>query len=214
MDSTEKDNTNLKYFEQFAEQNKLVAEGLNELNELTMYLEYLGVEVKCLFNPFLARGLEIYTGSIYEIFLTDQSIKSSIGSGGRYDNAIGGMIGTNENFSTVGISFGLDVIYTALPKNSDNNKLKLEPDIDYYVVPMNTEKESLAVARFYRSLGYTVEIEMSGKKLRKVLDRANKKNITFVIIIGDEEVKRNQVKIKDMNLGKEWYEDFRFNSLE
>ncbi len=104
----------VSYFKSFAPGNEEVSEGLKELNELESYLSILGINQQCVFNPFLARGLEIYTGTIYEIFLTNQSIKSSIGSGGRYDQAIGGLIGTGENYSTVGISFGLDVIYTAI----------------------------------------------------------------------------------------------------
>ena len=111
---TAEDNASSGYFEPLSERNQQIKQGVAELKELESYLEFLGVDKQCTFNPFLARGLEIYTGTIYEIFLSDKSIKSSIGSGGRYDNAIGGLIGTNESFSTVGISLGLDVIYTAL----------------------------------------------------------------------------------------------------
>src|SRR5699024_7123959 len=89
---TDKDNANLSYFELHTKQNDNVRQGLQELKELESYLEYLGFEQQCVFNPFIARGLEIYTGTIYEIFLADQSLKSSIASGGRYDNAIGGLI--------------------------------------------------------------------------------------------------------------------------
>src|SRR5690606_7409915 len=87
---TNDDNSSLSYFKSFAEKNEEVKQGLHELRELESYLEFLNIKEQCVFNPFLARGLEIYTGTIYEIFLSDQSIKSSIGSGGRYDNAIGG----------------------------------------------------------------------------------------------------------------------------
>ena len=114
----DENNITFNYFETYANQNEQVREGLNELKELDSYLDYLSVDKQCVFNPFLARGLEIYTGTIYEMFLSDQTIKSSIGSGGRYDNAIGGLLGTNEIYSTVGISFGLDVIYTAI-RNSE-----------------------------------------------------------------------------------------------
>src|SRR5699024_11148232 len=126
---TDENNSSFSYFESFSNQNEQVRQGLDELRELASYLEILGINNQCVFNPFLARGLEIYTGTTYEIFLSDQSIKSSIGSGGRYDNAIGGLIGTNENFSTVGISFGLDVIYTAM--STSNKELKENPSVDY-----------------------------------------------------------------------------------
>ncbi|RXI96672.1 histidine--tRNA ligase [Anaerobacillus alkaliphilus] len=198
--------TSYTYFEPFSRRNSLVKEGLAELMELDSYLELLGINTQCVFNPFLARGLEIYTGTIYEIFLADQTIKSSIGSGGRYDNAIGGLLGTNENFSTVGISFGLDVIFTAMNKGKEQ-RVSL---IDYYVVPINTEKESLLLARDLRRKGYKVEFELGGKKLGKALDKANKENYQKVIIVGEDEVKQNQYKIKDMNTGEETVESFRF----
>ncbi|WP_455771345.1 histidine--tRNA ligase [Sutcliffiella horikoshii] len=202
-------NSSFSYFEAFAEKNEEVRQGLNELKELESYLEYLAVEKQCVFNPFLARGLEIYTGTVYEIFLADLSIKSSIGSGGRYDNAIGGLIGTNEEFSTVGISFGLDVIYTAM--NSTVKEVKENPYVDYYIVPIGTKKESLLIANYLRNKGYKVEFEMSNKKLGKALDKANKEKIRNVVIIGEDEVRNNQFKIKDMFSGDERTEAYSFN---
>lgn len=198
---TDENNTSFSYFESYSNQNGKVRQGLNELKELEFYLEFLKVEKLCVFNPFLARGLEIYTGTIYEIFLTDQSIKSSIGSGGRYDNAIGGLIGTNESFSTVGISFGLDVIYTAIRTSTE--EMKENPYVDYYIIPLGTQKESLLVANYLRKQGYKVEYEMSNKKLGKALEKANKEKIRYVIIIGENEVENNQFKIKDMFTGDE-----------
>ncbi|MEE3952787.1 histidine--tRNA ligase [Peribacillus frigoritolerans] len=206
---TEKNNTSYCYFEPFSAQSEQVKQGLEELKELETYLEFLGVNKQCIFNPFLARGLEIYTGTIYEIFKSDKTIKSSIGSGGRYDNAIGGLIGTNENFSTVGISFGLDVIYTAL--NTSKETILENPNVDFYVIPINTQKESLLVARYLRNKGYNVEYEIGNKKIGKALDKANKENFRNVIIIGEDEVKNNQFKIKDMFSGEERIESFVFN---
>jgi histidyl-tRNA synthetase len=206
---TDEGNSSFSYFESYSEQNEEIRKGLNELKELESYLEFLSVNKKCVFNPFLARGLEIYTGTIYEIFLSDQSIKSSIGSGGRYDNAIGGLIGTTENFSTVGISFGLDVIYTAMSKSE--KEYKKNPNVDYYIVPLGTQKESLLVANYLRNKGYKVEYEMSNKKLGKALDKANKEKIRNVIIIGEDEVKNNEFKVKDMFSGDERIELFQFN---
>ena len=201
-------NKDLEYFEQYAKDNETLKQGIDELKELISYIKYLNLENNCFFNPFLARGLEIYTGTIYEIFLTNQSVKSSIGSGGRYDNAIGGLIGTNQVFSTVGISFGLDVIYTAMNLIGKGNLV--ESEIDYYVVPINTHRESLLVASYLRQAGNNVEFEMGNKKLSKALERANKENVRYVIIIGEDEVRNNQYKVKDMVSGDERVESFIF----
>lgn len=205
----DENNTGFAYYEPFLTNNPLIQSGLEELKELEAYLEYLNVKTKCIFNPFLARGLEIYTGTIYEIFLTDQTLKSSIGSGGRYDNAIGGLLGTDETFSTVGISFGLDAIYTSLKLQADKRDVDVST-IDYYVIPLHTLKQSLAVASDLRKKGYKVELEMGNKKIGKALDKANKEKVHNVIIIGEEEVKNNQYKVKDMITGEERMEAFSY----
>jgi histidyl-tRNA synthetase len=203
---TDEDNTSLDYFEPYASRNELVKKGLEELQELMTIIKYLGIAGKCIFNPFLARGLEIYTGTIYELFLTDGSIKSSIGSGGRYDNAIGGLLGTDETFSTVGISFGLDVIYAAI----DGKKPATESGLDYYVIPRGMQKEALLLANGLRADGCKVECEMSSKKLGKLLAKANKEGVRNVIIIGEDEVKEHRYKVKDMVTGEEKVFSYKF----
>ena len=66
--------------------------------------------------------------------------------------------------------------------------------MDYYIIPLGTQKESLLVANYLRNQGYKVEYEMSNKKLGKALEKANKEKIRYVIIIGENEVKNNQLK--------------------
>ncbi|MCR6109186.1 histidine--tRNA ligase [Bacillus sp. A301a_S52] len=203
-------NNDLTYFKNVAEKNETFTQGLEELEALSTYLTYLNVDDKCLFNPFLARGLDIYTGTVYEVFLTDNSITSSIGSGGRYDRAIGGLIGDNDIFPTVGLSFGLDVIYTALKERGSDERAESE----YLVLPVtsSTTKEALAVAQFLRTKGYQANIEMSGRKLSKVMERANKDNIRYVVVIGEDEVRRGMMNVKDMSTGKTQLKAFDYAS--
>jgi len=207
---TDEKNKTIDYFESYTKLNNNIEQGVNELKALESFLAYLNISEQCMFNPFLARGLEIYTGTIYELFLVDQTIKSSIGSGGRYDNAIAGLLGTNQSFSTVGISFGLDVIYTAISlKDSAVIEASL---LDYYIIPMNTLMESLLVATRLRQKGYKVELDMSKKKIGKALDRANSEGIRNVIIIGENEVELNQLTVKNMETGETRVEPFQFSS--
>lgn len=207
---TDQNNRDYNYFEFYEEQSALVSQGLKELKELDKYLSYLNVADKCVFNPFLARGLDIYTSTIYEVFLCDRSIKSSIASGGRYDNAIGGLAGTDGQLPTVGISFGLDVIYTYLSGQVDHTPER--SSIDYYIVPLNKKKEALLVANMLRKDGYKVECELNDRKVGKALDKANKEDIPNVIIIGENEVKDNAFNIKNMFTGEEKQMDFSFNN--
>lgn len=194
----------LAYFVQYEE--PLIQEGLAEVLELEHYLDMLGITESCLFNPLLARGLEIYTGTIYEIFVRDGRIKSSIGSGGRYDNAIGGLLGGTEKFATVGISFGLDVIFTAMMLGKQKNP---QAPIDIYIIPINTIAESLVLAKALRKED-RVEVELSGKKIRKAMDKANRENIPFVIVLGEEEVTQGQYILKNMHTGDSSIKRFVF----
>lgn len=194
----------LAYFVQYEE--PLIQEGLAEVLELERYLNMLGITESCLFNPLLARGLEIYTGTIYEIFVRDGRIKSSIGSGGRYDNAIGGLLGGTEKFATVGISFGLDVIFTAMMLGKQKNP---QAPIDIYIIPINTIAESLVLAKVLRK-EHRVEVELSGKKIRKAMDKANRENIPFVIVLGEEEVTQGQYILKNMHTGDSSIKRFVF----
>lgn len=189
----------LAYFEQYRMENEFIQQGYEELTELLDYLQALNISERCVFNPFLARGLEIYTGTIYELFLKDGAIKSSIGGGGRYDNAIGGLIGSEEKISTVGISFGLDVIYTALEQRENNAAQAL---VDIFIIPLNTEKEAMRLAWQLRQEGNRVEVELSGKKLRKAMEKANRENIRKVIILGENEIQSGRYELKDMLTGE------------
>ncbi|WP_301172283.1 histidine--tRNA ligase [Brevibacillus nitrificans] len=180
--------------------SELAQEGVQELKQLFTYLQGSQVTGKVRFQPFLARGLGIYTGTVYEIFLQDQSIPSSIGSGGRYDRIIGQFLGDGREYPAVGISFGLDVILTALTlKPLEIN----ERSADLLVVPMGTEALSLGLANRLRLAGIKTELELSGRKLKKALDYANKEQIPFVLIYGENEVEKGAVVLRDMRKGDE-----------
>ncbi len=197
----------IEYYQQLAENEETIKQGLEEYYELKSYIKRLGLEQHCVFNPFLARGLEIYTGTIYEIFLTDKKIKSSIGSGGRYDNAIGGLIGSQQTYATVGISFGLDVILSALLLE----KIEIEDaKLDYYIIPIGRPLEAFLVAKTLRDKGFKVELELGKKKLAKALEKANKEGAKKVVILGDDEVAGNTYKVRDMETGAEWMEKHNY----
>lgn len=193
------DDNPLEYFRNNCS-NQMINEGVKELQELGAYLDAMGIAPKTRLNPFLARGLDIYTGTVYEIFLCDGSITSSVGGGGRYDRIIGGFLDNGIEYPAVGISFGLDVIYTAL---SMQNKDRFKSPVEFYIIPMGTEVESMKLAQEIRHSGFCADIEMTGRKLRKSLDYANKEGIPYVIIMGEEELKSQTVKLKDMINAKE-----------
>ncbi len=173
--------------------NIKIKEGLEEINNLTSILKELGYDSICNFSSSLARGQNYYTGNVFEVYEKNGKIKGSIGAGGRYDNMITNFIDDGNSYPAVGISFGLSSIYELLKETSieDNN-------LDFYIIPINTEVESLKLANKLRNLGFKVDIEMQKKKLKKSLDYANKEKIKYVIILGEDEVQNNKIIIKDM----------------
>ncbi|ERI89509.1 anticodon binding domain protein, partial [Clostridiales bacterium oral taxon 876 str. F0540] len=180
--------------------NELIRQGLKELDELIYYVEASNIKDICRFSPCLARGLEIYTGTVFEIFLADGSISSSLSGGGRYDKIIGAFLNNGGEYPAVGITFGLDVIHLALEhKNIERNM----PAAQVYIIPLDTDSLSLNLATRLRRQGIPTDIEMNKRKLRKSLEYAGKQGIPFVIIVGEDEVKRGKVRIKNMKDGFE-----------
>lgn len=179
--------------------NIKIIKGLEELNNLTNYLKQLNLDKICYFTPSLARGQNYYTGNVFEVFDKKERIKGSIGAGGRYDKMITEFINDGKEYPAVGISFGLSTIYEILKDNSINNI----SETDIYIIPMDTEIESIKLANRLRNLNYNVEIDMLKRKLKKSLDYANKVKIPYVIILGETEVTEKKFKLKNMYTGEE-----------
>lgn len=179
-------------------ENETLKKGIEELTELEKFLKGLNIDAYCIFDPSLARGQDYYTGNVFEVYEKNGKITGSIGGGGRYDNMITDFINDKESYPAVGISFGLTSIFELLKDKALNNNL-----YDLYIIPMDTEIESLILANKLRNKGIKVIVEMNHKKIKKAYSWANKNNIPYVTVIGDEEIKNQSIKIKDMNNSKE-----------
>lgn len=192
------DELNSKYLNS---DNKFIKDGLNELNELNTYIVNLGLQEICTFSSSLARGQNYYTGNVFEVYEKNNKISGSIGGGGRYDNMITNFIDDGNLYPTVGISFGLSSIYELL---KDEQKVSNQAQIDIFIISMNEPVASLKVASELRKLGYKVEIDTSNKKIKKLFEYANKENIKYVIVLGEDEIKNEKFRIKDMFNRKEF----------
>lgn len=171
--------------------NDSFIKGKEEIKELFNYLTNLGI-TECRFTPYLARGLEIYTGTVFEVFDKKQRITSAIGGGGRYDKIITNFINDGNIYPAVGISFGIVPICEILKEETE------ESLYDILIVPMNTNLETLKLANKLREENIKVLIEMNNRKLKKVLESADKNNIPYVIVVGENEVNNEYIEIKDM----------------
>ena len=176
--------------------NETLAEGIQELETLKQYISELGLLEYVQFSPSLARGQEYYTGTVYEVYVKDGSITSSIGGGGRYDKMITDFIGNGMKYPAVGVSFGLNVIYEILKDRKEFSEKALT---DIFIIPMGTEIQCLKIAQNLRNAGYKVEVEMKSKKMKKALDYANNENIPYVLILGEDELSNSCITLKDMN---------------
>lgn len=148
------------------------------------------------FSPFLARGLEYYTSTIFEVILENYQA-GSVAGGGRYDNLIG--LFTGRNLAAVGISFGIDRITEAM---EELNLLPPKKSITQLLVTVFSKEllnKSLKVAKELRSAGINTEVYLEPEaKLDKQLKYADKKGIPYVVILGPNEIKQGGYVLKDM----------------
>lgn len=191
-------NMNINELTKIETNNIILLEGLKEIESFNNYLVKLGIDNKCEFSIGLARGQNYYTGTVFEVFDKSNTVTSSIGAGGRYDNIIGNYINDGNNYPAVGISFGLSSIFEILKDRDMFN----ETDIDILIIPLNTEIESLKLANSLRNKGFKVDIEMNNRKLKKSMEYANKEGIPYVIVLGEDEIKSGNIMVKDMLTGK------------
>lgn len=180
--------------------NENIKLGIEEVDNLNNYLKGIGIDKNTEFSISLARGQNYYTGNVFEVYERAGKLKCAIGSGGRYDTIIGNFIDDGNKYPAVGISFGLTSLYELL---KDNEIFKEKSQTDFYIIPMNTEIESLKLANEIRNLGFNVEIEMNNRKFKKSMDYANRENIPFVIVLGEDEVNKKSFNIKNMFSGEQ-----------
>ena len=175
--------------------------GLDELDELFGLIGAAGISREVEMDLSLARGLNYYTGAIFEVKAVDFQIGSICG-GGRYDN-LTGIFGLPD-MSGVGISFGADRIYDVL-KGLDKFPKEVTSSTRLLFANMGTDelKYILPMARALREAGVSCEIYADTAKLKKQFDYAAKKHVPFISITGAEEISRNVVNLKNLATGEQ-----------
>ena len=177
--------------------------GIEELQFIDNAISNLGLQTaKLQLDVTLARGLNYYTGAIFEVSAPEGVHMGSIGGGGRYDD-LTGIFGL-KNMSGVGISFGLDRIYLVL------EELNLFPETiadTTQVLFINFgDNEALACLKAIKHLrikGVTAELYPDAAKMKKQMNYANKRNIPFVVLVGEEELNTGVFTLKNMASGEQ-----------
>ena len=177
--------------------------GIEELTFINKAISELGLTTALLqLDVTLARGLNYYTGAIFEVAAPKTVKMGSIGGGGRYDDLTG--IFGMKNVSGVGISFGLDRIYLVL------EELGLFPEtvnrnVEVLFINFGEQEAlfSLKAIKQLRQQGVNAELYPDAAKMKKQMNHANKRNIPFVVIVGEEEVNSNTYALKNMATGSQ-----------
>lgn len=194
---------NLDYLAEVLRDVPLAQQSIAELREMAIHLDAMGVSPEYYaFDLTMVRGLGYYTGPIFETVISEPNL-GSISGGGRYDDLIG--IFRKESLPTTGTSFGIERILVLM------DELNLYPaniggtvvDVLVTVMDENLRLESTRLASELREAGIHVELVMDDKKLGKQIAHADKKRIPLVAILGEDELKTSQVKIKHMASGEE-----------
>ena len=171
---------------------------LNAVENLSAILKLVtesGCEIETV-DPAFARGLEYYTGMIFEVYVPEMNI--ALGGGGRYDKLI--EVFGGEPTPAVGVAHGLDRI--ALAMQSQKTALKTEQKKKVVVVPIREEQkgEALKIAQMLRDAGVSAKFEVMGRKMAKAMEDADKrKEADYAVIVGERELKEGKVVVKDLS---------------
>ena len=175
--------------------------GIEELETLFGLIEATGVKLNIELDLCLARGLNYYTGAIFEVKALDAQI-GSITGGGRYDN-LTGIFGLPD-VSGVGISFGADRIYDVLTElNLFPKELQSATQVLFATFGEEELRYALKWAKTLREKGITVEVYPEPTKMKKQMGYADAKQIPFVAIVGSDEMAQNKVMLKNMASGEQ-----------
>ena len=193
--------TILAELEKLLGESKSGKEGLQELKYILDNCSNLAYTGKIYIDPTLARGLNYYTGSIFEIKATGVAM-GSIGGGGRYDD-LTGLFGV-PNIPGVGISFGVDRIYDVMEElNVFPAAIHIGTQVLFFNLGEKESKKAFDLLQQLRHKGIRSELYHESTKFDKQFKYAEKKNIPFVVIIGEEELKNNSCKLKDIRNGEQ-----------
>jgi histidyl-tRNA synthetase len=172
------------------EKAKVATENLAEVLKLIAESANIPMTVE----PAFARGLEYYTGMIFEIYIPQLDL--ALGGGGRYDKLIEAFGGGPT--PAVGCAHGVDRVAIALQTQKTARSSQKEKKVAVLPITENMKSEALKIAQQLRAAGLTVEFEVMGRKMAKALEDADKRKVDFAVIVGERELKDGAVVLKDL----------------
>ena len=180
--------------------------GIEEMREIFSYVEQLGIALPIELDLSLARGLNYYTGAIFEVKALDYAIGSICG-GGRYDD-LTGIFGL-PNTSGVGISFGADRIYDVMVGlDLFPEEVNFSTKVLFVNLGAQEQMASMRIMRELRDAGIAAEIYPEAAKMKKQMEYANRRAVPYVVIIGSNELAERRATVKNMRTGEQQVVEF------
>ena len=191
----------LSALEGYAGRNEIFDLGLNELKAVTENLGAFGVpEENFAVDLTIARGLDYYTGTVYETTLLDHPEIGSVCSGGRYDNLAGYYI--DKALPGVGISIGLTRLFYVLDEQGLLNPEQNNAPADALVIPMTqSPAAAIALAQSLRAEGIRVQVYGEQKKFKQKMTYANKLGVPYAVLLGEDEINEGKCSVKNLRTG-------------
>ena len=193
----------LAALEGYRGRNPKFDEGLDELGTVAKNLAAFGVpETHFALDLTIARGLDYYTGTVYETTMLDHPEIGSICSGGRYDNLA--EYYTDKQLPGVGISIGLTRLFFVLEDQGYLNDALNTAPADVLILPMTEDiAPAISLSTQLRSSGVRTQIYGEQKKFKQKMNYADKLGVPYVVFLGDDEIKQDKVSLKDMRSGEQ-----------
>ena len=192
----------LAALEAYRGRNQVFDQGLEELGLVVKYLASFGVpEDHFAVDLTIARGLDYYTGTVYETVMLDHPEIGSICSGGRYDNLA--EYYTDKKLPGVGISIGLTRLFYVLDEQGLLNPELPGAPADALVLPMGDIAPAIALAETLRSSGLRVQLYCEQKKFKQKMAYADKLKVPFAVLLGEDEIAEGKCSVKNMKTGEQ-----------
>ena len=194
----------LRALEGYAGRSEIFDAGLQELQAVTANLAAFGVpEANFAVDLTIARGLDYYTGTVYETTLLDHPEIGSVCSGGRYDNLAGYY--TDKELPGVGISIGLTRLFYVLDEQGLLNPDLPSAPADALILPMTADPApAIALAQQLRGFGLRVQLYGEQKKFKQKMSYADKLGVPYAVLLGEDEIAAGCCSVKDMRSGEQW----------
>ncbi|MBZ2166061.1 histidine--tRNA ligase [Methanobacterium spitsbergense] len=193
------DSSIIKDVESLINCNEHACNALSELEKLLESLKAFGFS-NYVVNLGIARGLDYYTGTVFEIYVHGLGAQKQISGGGTYNliELFGG-----ENVESTGFAFGFDRVMDAL--NKQEKSIEIERSVKVFVAPIKNDLKLKAfdIAQKLRKNGIPTDVDLVGKKLKKILSFADSMGINYVVLVGARDIEEGNVTVKDMTSGEQ-----------